>query len=157
LIVETGCVRKTHDWHDGQSTLIFDHFVTVHGGELISVDSSEENCCFARERCSRKATIVNSDSVALLNRFAKERPNSIDLLYLDSLDVDWENPHVSALHHLNELCAAMPALCKDGIVAVDDHRSPSGRLGKSAYIVDYMARTGVPCLFEGYQVAWRLA
>ena len=47
----------------------------------------------------------------------------IDLLNLDSYDVDFKNPNDSAMHHLKELLAAAPLISKDTLILVDD--SPS--------------------------------
>jgi hypothetical protein len=115
--------------------------------------------------------IVNEDSVSFLGRFARElvaaeplgrdvptrstgTRKCIDLLYLDSYDVDWNDPHPSALHHLMELCAAMPGLQSGSLVVVDDHLDFDNRPGKSKYIVPFMAAIGARKLFEAYQVGW---
>jgi hypothetical protein len=91
-----------------------------------------------------------------LRRISRLCPATVDLLYLDSFDVDWDDPHPSALHHLHELCAAMPALKPGAIVAVDDHLGEQGRLGKSKYIVPFMDSIGAAVLFEAYQIGWRM-
>lgn len=156
LIVETGCVRQMDDWTAGQSTILFDDFVSRFGGQLISVDVSKRNCDHARRRCGPSTTIINSDSVKYLSYFARENPHSIDCLYLDSMDVDWEHPHPAALHHLEELRAALPALRPGALVVVDDHQDDRGRIGKSLYVLDFMANRGEELLFECQQVGWRM-
>jgi len=182
LIVETGCVRQD-DWIDGRSTVLFDQFLQFHPGRLFSVDIDPDRCAYARTQVSDRTTVVNEDSVSFLYRFARELvgerkgtgtsqsatiaggaenrsepvpflSSKIDLLYLDSMDVDWNDPHPSALHHLMELTAAMPALRSGSLVVVDDHLDLENRPGKSEYIVPFMAAIGVRKLFEAYQIAW---
>lgn len=157
-IVETGCLRMANDWGAGQSTLIFDRYVNEHHGSFISIDISEANCNFARRSCvSPNTNVVRSNSVEYLHKLAVELPASIDLLYLDSLDVDWSNPHPSALYHLQELCAAMPALKAGAMIVVDDHRNEIGQQGKSLYIAEFMKSLKTSrCDFEEYQIGWVL-
>lgn len=94
--------------------------------------------------------------MAFLRRFAEATEHSIDLLYLDSLDLCWENTHPSALHHLMELCAAMPALSRSSLIVVDDHGS-SEAPGKSAYVAQWMRHVGGRELFADYQIGWTLS
>ena len=123
----------------------------------MSVDINPQHCRFARSQCSAETTsITHEDSISFLNRLSDQRPASIDLLYLDSSDVDWENPHESALHHLNELCAARAALKSGALVVVDDHQDEQGRPGKSLYVIQHMRSIGAKCLFEEYQIGWTL-
>ncbi|NQV77770.1 MAG: hypothetical protein HQ490_05375 [Lutibacter sp.] len=44
----------------------------------------------------------------------------IDLLYLDSWDVDWINPMQSAIHGLNEFSSILNSLRTGSIVLIDD-------------------------------------
>jgi predicted O-methyltransferase YrrM len=155
LTVETGCVRQDA-WTDGRSTVLFDAFLQVHSGRLVSVDIDAERCAYARSQVTGKTTVVNEDSVSFLHRFSREHPGEIDVLYLDSYDVDWNDPHPSAMHHLKELCAAMPGLRRGSLVVVDDHMDFDGRLGKSKYIVPFMAAIGARKLFEAYQIGWMM-
>lgn len=154
MIVETGCVRQQDDWSAGQSTLLFDRFVSHVGGRVVSVDISPVNCHHARQRVSSRTTVVNQDSVGFLSEFAAQHPGEIDCLYLDSLDVDWNNPAPSALHHLMELCAAIPGLHPESLVVVDDHRSAEGQVGKSCFVLEHMRRIGAQLLFEDQQIGW---
>jgi hypothetical protein len=151
VIVETGCVRQD-DWIDGRATVLFDQFLQTREGCLYSVDIDADRCAYARSQVSDRTTVINEDSVSFLYRFA--RGQQIDLLYLDSYDVDWNDPHESALHHLKELYAAMPALKAGSLVVVDDHLNFDGRVGKSKYIVPFMHDIGARKLFEAYQIGW---
>ncbi len=157
-IVETGVAHLAaadgrpgfHAVH-GQSTLLFDQFVNARGGAVYSVDCSPVHCRRARSWVSDRVRIFCHDSHTFLAGFSA--PTPIDCLYLDSLAVDWSDPHPSALHHLEELCAILPRLPEGCIVVVDDTLRG---IGKGGYIVEVMERIGARLLFEGYQVAWQL-
>jgi hypothetical protein len=65
------------------------------------------------------------DSLAYLKSLADHPPAGLeflDLLYLDSFDVDFDDPLPSAIHHLKELLAIAPLVSFETLV-VDD--SPS--------------------------------
>lgn len=156
-IVETGCIRMPDDWGAGQSTLIFDAWAGRNESRFLSVDINPTNCEFARKQLvSSMSKVENSDSLVVLQRLATEAKQSIDLLYLDSYDVDWNDPSPSGLHHLKELCAVRSALRPGALVVVDDHRNEQGQLGKSLHVVDFMKSIGAKTAFEGYQIGWFL-
>lgn len=115
-LIETGCVRRMHDWSAGQSTLLFDQFLQVHSGTLWSVDISAHNCAHARTRCSSHVLIHCRDSIEFLKGHVQTNGADIDLLYLDSFDVDWSHLEPSARHHLAELEAAWPRLRKGALL-----------------------------------------
>lgn len=169
-IVETGCARAEGNWKgDGQSTLLFDRFVNHWAGSVRSVDIDEASCARLRGRVSAKVSIHCSDSVRYLGDLSRGGKLDIDLLYLDSFDLDWRNPHPSSLHHLLELCAAMPLLARGTLVVVDD--SPRqwavavkdskaelvqdcGIWGKGGYVAEFFSRIGCEPVIEGYQHGW---
>ena len=91
--------------------------------------------------------------------------NKIDFLYLDSFDLDPNNPTPSQVHHIKELCACMKNISKGTIIAVDDHlntpefdqyRSTLVQGGKARYVEDFMNDIGAELLHDGYQIVWRL-
>jgi hypothetical protein len=167
-IVETGCARIVDNWQgDGQSTILFDRFVNHHEGVVLTVDIDGDACTQLRGRVSGKTTVTASDSVAYLDRLARADAINIDLLYLDAYDLDIQNPHPSSLHHLLELCAAMPLIAGGTLVVVDD--SPRGLVvvpgtnrilgdlgivGKGKYVADFFDRIGCKPAIEGYQHGW---
>jgi hypothetical protein len=148
-IVETGTSRQPNNWRgDGQSTILWDRFVYLYDGMVFSVDISMENCQAAASQCSPKTTLVCSDSVSFLNQVGLA---DVDLLYMDSFDVDFNAPHPSALHHLKELCASWCKLKSGCIIAVDDHNFG---VGKGTYVKDFFENIGVKPVFEGYQIVY---
>jgi predicted O-methyltransferase YrrM len=160
VIVETGTVRNADPshWHEGMSTIIFDHFANHTGATFHSIDINPDHCAIARRHCSARTRIHCGNSVAFLRRLSATAAHQrIDLLYLDSRDVDWEAPHESALQALRELEAASPLLRPGSIVLVDDNLAREGRrIGKGTYVGQRLATSGATLLFDGYQVAWRL-
>jgi hypothetical protein len=152
LIVETGCLRNAASWDgDGQSTAIFDRFATLHGGSVVSVDINANHCATAREAVSSRTTVICQESVEFLFRWVP--PRCVDLLYLDSYDLDWGNPHPSSLHHMKELCAILPKLGAGTLIVVDDNAN--GR-GKGEYIQSFMDAVGIEPAFSEYQIGWVL-
>ena len=171
-IVETGCARAEGNWHgDGQSTILFDRFVNHWDGQVHTVDVDNEACARLRARVSGKVTVTCADSVAYLGELQRSGDLGIDLLYLDSHDLDWRNSHPAALHHLHELCAAMPLLASGTLVVVDDTAkcqalvTSQGRemivhdfgvTGKGGYVAEFFTKIGCAPVIEGYQHGWIL-
>ncbi|OFZ84223.1 MAG: hypothetical protein A2W21_01455 [Betaproteobacteria bacterium RBG_16_66_20] len=169
-IVETGCARAEGNWYgDGQSTLLFDRFVNHWGGSVRTVDISQDACTWLRGRVSSKVTVTCSDSVAYLRELTRSDESGIDLLYLDSFDLDWRNPHPAALHHLHELCAIMPLLASGTLIVVDDTARNQalvqfkgremivhdyGVAGKGGYVAEFFAKIGCAPVIQGYQHGW---
>jgi len=152
LIVETGCSRSKNNYNsDGMSTVLFDEFVNFHDGKVISVDINETHCNIARSLVSNKTEIFCNDSVKFL--WGLNPPTDIDLLYLDSFDINFNKPHPSMLHHIKELCAIIGRLKKGAIIAIDDNIEKSG---KGGYISDFMENLGYKKVIDEYQIAWVL-
>ena len=151
LIVETGCARTAANWSgDGQSTLMWDHFVRTHSGSVCTVDRDQQACQLCNALVSDQTRIVCMDSVQFLWNFTPKQP--VALLYQDAFDLDPKNPHPAALHHLKELCAAMHMLQKGTIVVVDDNL-PNGP-GKGTYVAQFMANLGIEPVINDLQMAW---
>ena len=148
-LVETGCLRGLNWEGDGCSSILFHEFAVRSRSKFFSIDVCREHCAIARKHCP-KATVLCGDSVATLYRL-RGVLKRIDFLYLDSFDVDWGDPHPSALHHLKELCAAGPMLGRGAIVFVDDNAENSG---KPLYVKDYMRSIGARLVHDGYQIGF---
>jgi predicted O-methyltransferase YrrM len=165
LIVETGCARQENNFEgDGMSTTIFDTFIDYHGGEFYSVDINPDNARFAAAN-AKKANITCSDSVKFLHQQSKiwsSQNRKIDLLYLDSFDLDLNNLHPSSLHHIFELTAIMPCLREGTMICVDDNPEcvdENGNpidAGKGLYIKQFMDLIGKERIYTGYQWVWKL-
>lgn len=174
FIVETGCVRNMGTWYgEGQSTVLFDKFVSALPGSVMhSVDLDPKATQLCRGIVSGNVNVHTSDSVIFLRQLAKTPPDGfdrIDVLYLDSYDVDFANPHASALHHMKELIAVSTLIGPETLVVIDDApleanfiNTPDGIAfisqpvvsGKGKYVAEYANSIGLKPVFSGYQVGW---
>ena len=175
-IVETGCVRTADNWvGDGQSTILFDQYVgsgdrdsIVH---TVDLDPAATQAC--RSLVSDRVVVHTGDSVAVLPRIAGQlsaEGRRLDLLYLDSLDLDWNNPTRSAVHPLKELISIIGMVNPDTLVVVDDSAmqcwavvaerdrlhvlAPPTITGKGLYVAEYAAQVQARLMFSHYQVGW---
>lgn len=113
-IIETG----SSAWGTN-SSLLFDSYVNSFGGKLDSVDIRPDPANSLKRLCSPKSRFFCNDSIAFLKKIASDQ-STIDLLYLDSWDVDWSDPVPSALHGLNEFLTIYPALQPGSLLLIDD-------------------------------------
>jgi hypothetical protein len=173
-IVETGCVRQRDSFAgEGQSTVLFDQFSRYTPGSIVlSVDLQEQSTSVCRSIVSDRVQVFTMDSVKFLRHHCKGHMqvfDKIDLLYLDSFDVHFENPHDSAMHHLKELLAVHPLIGPQTFILIDDSPGSAGFFiqdgniilcspyaigGKAKYVAKYMQDIGNQPVFAGYQVAW---
>lgn len=157
IIIETGCIRNPNSYDgDGMSTMIFDSFAYHHDAEYYSVDLNIDHVNLAK-KMTKKAKITCSDSVKFLfdlNSYLILNNKRVDLLYLDSYDLDRNNPHPSSMHHIMELIAIWPSCGTGTIIAVDDNFDNG--IGKGKYVKDFMALIGKKPIYDGYQIVWQL-
>lgn len=151
-IVETGTVRIEGNWRDGQSTLIWDQIANVKNGRVITIDIDPDASALARRLCSDRVEAMTGDSVEILARLVTAGTVA-DLLYLDSMDVQWSDPFPSARHHLAELMAAWPMLQPGSILAVDDNKDG---IGKGQLVADHMRSLDIDPWIDGYVIVWRM-
>lgn len=151
-IVETGTTRSIDNFlGDGCSTLLFDKYINSKwNGIVYTVDINPDSCKVARSITSDKTIVTISDSVAFLSKFP--RPEQIDLLYLDSYDFDFNNPHPSSLHHLKELTAIYPKLRSGCLIVVDDNFD--NNVGKGSYVRDFLSNVGDQLVFDKYHMGF---
>ncbi len=115
-ILETGTA-----YAGTKSTYLFDAYVKKYGGHFWSVDISENTCAEARKHVSSSSEIVCDDSVHFLETWVKEHPGQkADIVYLDSFDLDWNDPFPSGDHGLKEYFAILPALKEGSLLLIDD-------------------------------------
>lgn len=115
-IVETGSSA-----YGTNSSLLFDRYVGLFGGTFDTVDIRPEPSYRLRRQCQSSTCFHIDDSVSFLKKW--EQPNGgrkIDLLYLDSWDVNWLAPEPSALHGLAEYLAACDCLQSGSLLLIDD-------------------------------------
>jgi hypothetical protein len=155
-IVETGCTRAEDNWEgDGQSSVIWAAFAEYHGGTFTSIDIDQDALDLTMKLTKNVGRYFCGDSVLELQHQWKSAV--VDLLYLDSFDLDMNNPHPAALHCLFEFLSARPRLKSNSIVFVDDSPFSNGTiLGKGMYVAEYFKKLGVSPFAVGYQAAWIL-
>ena len=115
-IIETG----SSAWGTN-SSLLFDSYVNSFGGEFFSIDIRMQPSVSLRSLCSSHSTFLCDDSVEFLKGYARANTR-VDLVYLDSRDVDWKDPLPSALHGFHEFLAIFPTLqaSRRSLLLVDD-------------------------------------
>lgn len=149
-IVETGCYRGIDA--DGNSTIILSMIAARLGGSLDSVDINPEHV----EAAKRHTPITEgptlafhlSDSVEYLHK----RTKPVDVLYLDSLDFNPDDPGPSQRHQLLELLAAEPLLSPASLVLLDDFALKDR--GKTLLSSERLRQGGWRLLASGYQLLW---
>jgi SAM-dependent methyltransferase len=152
-IIETGICRIEDNFAgDGMSSLMFDDFINYYDGRFTTIDINPKNVEFAKSKLSTKAEVICSDSVSKLYELSKDESiKQIDLVYLDSYDLDWNDPHPSAMHHIKELLAIMPKLKSGTLLVIDDNQKDAG---KGKYVSEFMKNIGKDYFFNEYQTAW---
>lgn len=153
-IVETGCARTEENWTgDGQSTRVFSHYAVENHCDFWSVDNDPGAITTAYKSARRNTILVLSDSVRFLFRLN----TPIDVLYLDSYDLDKANPAPAAQHCLLEATVASRLLTPGALVMIDDTWREKGVVkGKGYMVADYMRAAGAELISEGYQDLWRM-
>ena len=160
-IIETGC-SFTGGFCHGNSSMLFFEFLNIFGGKLISIDLDPRHM----EACTRIVSAVRpatgratffprvGDSLAIL----KSLPNAADFVYLDSWDLERDDPEPSMRHHLAELKAAKDIFRRSGelLLAVDDNLKPLG-IGKGKYVREWAEANQRDILMDDYQLVIRLA
>ncbi len=170
-IIETGMASRGTN-----STLLFSDYVDTFGGELWSVDVQAELVAKLRPAVGRSTVLTCGDSVRFLRRWVRARwPDcTVDLVYLDSLDLDVEDPYPAALHGIREFFAIKPALRPGSLILVDDTpatpadcppgmREAAERFmaaegvmpGKGMLIDRYLQGGSASKIHHGYQVLYR--
>lgn len=156
-IVETGTLRKEGNFGgDGQSTLIWDEFVNFYDGMVVSFDIDERACTVSDRVTSDKTFVINEDSIKGLSCNIIGKFGNIDLLYLDSYDVDFSNPLPSSLHHLRELEVVWNSWNSHDktygtIIAVDDNKRGKG---KGQLVSEFLEERGYFKFLDDYQIAY---
>ena len=114
-IIETG----SSSW-GANSSMLFDLYVSNFGGSFNSVDIRIEPAINLSNKCSNLSNFWCDDSANWLSKNINKNSEEINLVYLDSWDLNPEEPIKSALHSLNEFLTLLPLLKKGCLVLIDD-------------------------------------
>ena len=182
IIVETGCLRITNNFLDGQSTLLFDKYTQFrkNKAKVLTVDIDPKSTKTCSENVSKNVSIHTGDSLEYLKKLSDEFLKSktrVSLFYLDSFDCNWKSPEQSSQHHLKELVSIKKILKKETLVVVDDSPIigylkqskikkenlelikpglvPAPTIaGKGNLVHEYACDVGAKIQFSSYQTAW---
>jgi hypothetical protein len=156
-IIETGTLRNPGNWKDGQSARLFTEFVEHHSGSVRSVDIDPTAVASAQNAIqSTRFKSTCEDSVLYLS--TQLDLNQVDLFYLDSYDVKWNDDHLSAQHHLREFLTIEPHLKNGAMVVIDDNSrflNSNQRTGKGHYIADYLETKKILPVYDAYQIIYK--
>jgi len=84
--------------------------------------------------------------------------DQVDLFYLDSYDVDWNDDTASAEHHLKEFQTIEPHIRSGSVVAIDDNScwvNNNRRTGKGRRVVEYLYDQGHLPVLDEYQIIFQ--
>lgn len=152
IIFETGTLRLENDFGAGYSTYIFGECVSKFGGNVITVDISNNNintCMNITKKFSDRITYIVDDSLNTLKNYT----GYIDLLYLDSYDCPIEGDATeSQLHNLAEFKLGEKFLHKTSVILIDDINFENG--GKAKLTHEYMKENNYTLLYARQQSVW---
>lgn len=153
-IIETGTSRVLDTFFEGCSTKLFSEFVELFGGNLTSIDNSIEVHNEAKKYfSSSKIEFITDDSLQALRKINLD---NVDLFYLDSYDVEFDNDRKSAGHHFSEFKIIEPFL-KDCLLAIDDNICDENgrRYGKGRIIYQYLSEKNIFPIYDGYVLVYK--
>jgi len=127
-VLETGCGHYGDCKTFASMTYIFaDILNNLKGGSLLTVDINENNLNKCKELTKDFSHIINyklGDSVDTLRNLNEAFVKSLDLIILDSYDLNLFDPNPSGIHHLQELLMLYNKINKNCLIAIDDNFLP---------------------------------
>ena len=127
-ILETGCGHYGDCKTFVSMTYAFAYILNnLKGGSLLTVDINENNLNKCKELTKDFSHIINyklGDSIDTLRNLNEAFTKSLDLIILDSYDLNLFDPYPSGIHHLQELLALYNKINKNCLIAIDDNFLP---------------------------------
>jgi len=114
-ILETGSAA-----HGTKSSILFANYVKIFGGRFDTVDTNPKIKDYYGFLESNNVRFHTDDSLNFINNLEDRIINELDLIYLDSFDLDIDNPAQSQEHGLNEFLLLNEKLKKGAILSIDD-------------------------------------
>ena len=102
------------------SSLLFNNYVNKFGGRFVTVDLRKEPSKFLEPYFKENSEAYTDDSVNFIKTFDKKFFQELDIIYLDSFDLDLSNPTPSMKHGLEEFLLLDKLIKKNTLVAIDD-------------------------------------
>ena len=115
-IFETGSSAK---WGTN-SSILFDSYIKKFGGSFITVDLRGEANNYLKKRFSKNSLSFVDDSINFIRSFENDFFKKVDLVYLDSYDLDINNPDPSMNHCLEEFLLLDKKIKINSLVVIDD-------------------------------------
>ena len=127
IILESGIASR-----GTKSTYLFNEVVRKYGGRFWSVDNDPELVETHRGNMCPGTELICDDSVAFFKGWTKTSVDTkssadakashphVDVIYLDSYDLEFYNPEPSAKHGLAEYNALKPVIDKNTLMLIDD-------------------------------------
>jgi hypothetical protein len=114
LILESGIASA-----GTQSTYLFNEYVKKYGGFFWSVDINKELVDKNEGNMCPATQLICDDSVSFFRDWSNKN-HQVNVIYLDSYDLDFYNPEPSGAHGLAEYKALMPVIKKNTLLLIDD-------------------------------------
>lgn len=143
-ILETGIASA-----GTQSTYLFNEYIKKFGGRFWSVDTNKYLVDSNQGNMCPATTLICDDSINFLKNWVKNN-DKVDVVYLDSYDLDWYNHHPAAMHGLREYLTLVPAFKKGSLLLIDDTPSTPYWLDSRGKLYDDMTKFIIKINF--YQV-----
>ncbi len=123
-ILETGSAA-----HGTKSSTLFIYYVKIFGGNFNTVDLNPNIKLLYRHLESSNIMFHSNDSLEYLSGMSDLEISNLDLVYLDSYDLDINNPEPSQEHGLKEFNILNEKLKKGAVLAIDDTPSTYEKFG----------------------------
>ena len=128
-ILETGCTYNFTNETWAGMTYIFANLIEKNrGGNILTIDINEEHINKCKQITKDFSSFINyklGDSVNIIRNLTDDYLKSLDLVFLDSYDLNIFNPTPSAIHHLKELLFLIDKINPNCLIAIDDNFLPN--------------------------------
>ncbi len=158
-ILETGSSA-----HGTNSSMLFINYVKKFGGSFKTVDINSDIKSKFNHLIIDNIEFYTDDSIQFIKNLAPDTIKNLDVIYLDSFDLDIKNPQPSEQHGLNEFLLLNKFIKKGTLIAIDDtpkdfnlFDAGNNKLdhipGKGALVLDYIKKQGgYETLYHHYSV-----
>ena len=102
------------------SSVLFDLYIRKFGGTFITVDIRNEPSIELNKILSKNSKTFTQDSVEFIDQYSTSYFENIDLIYLDSFDLDLDNPEPSMNHGYKEFSLLDEKIKIGCIIIIDD-------------------------------------
>lgn len=128
-ILETGSGHTPTTETFAGMTYIFANLIKkYYGGNILTIDLNEQNLNKCKENTKDFSEFIDyklGDSVNVIRSLSDSYIKSLDLVYLDSYDLNLFDPIPSAVHHLKELLFLIDKINPNCLIAIDDNFLPN--------------------------------